>query len=61
MKIISKSEKRVDIKELQITEVLTELDTGSVIDLNTILKEKYVTGDIVKVSITKVDKSEETE
>ena len=59
MKIIDKKELKIDIKELQVGMDLVETETGSVLDLNAIVKDKYNTGDVVKISISKVEKSEE--
>ena len=59
MKIVNEQKKVITIKELDITDALTDLETGEIIELNDLIKGQFANGDCVKVIITRVCKEEE--
>ena len=59
MKVTKLGQKKVEIKEMDITDSLVDLETGEEIDLNELVKEHFNNGDCVKVQIVRVVKEEE--
>jgi hypothetical protein len=59
MKVVEEKKKTVTIKELDVTEILMDMETGENVDLNELVKEHFDSGDCVKAVFTRQLKEEE--